>query len=76
MSKSIKNTVVCLCGGGSGTHILAGRLGSKGNFIVNVFTRKPQKWTKNITVQIPKEKKEVVGKLNVVSSNPKEVFKD
>jgi len=28
MSKN-KKTVVCLCGGGSGTHILAGTLGSK-----------------------------------------------
>jgi len=61
---------------GTGTHILAGTLGSKENFIVNVFTRNPQKWTKKITVQIPNEKKEVVGKINIVSSNPKEVFKD
>lgn len=76
MSKNNKNTVVCLCGGGTGTHILAGTIGSKGNFTVNVFTRKPEKWTKKITVQIPNEKKEVVGKINIISSNPKEVFKD
>ena len=56
MSKNKKNTVVCLCGGGTGTHILAGTLGSKENFTVNVFTRKPEKWTKKITVQIPNEK--------------------
>ena len=71
-----KKTVVCLCGGGTGTHILAGTIGSNENFIVNVFTRKPEEWTKEITVQIPNEKKEVVGKINIVSSNPEEVFKD
>ncbi len=75
MSKN-KKTVVCLCGGGTGTHILAGTIGAKENFIVNVFTRKPEKWTNEITVQSPSENKEFVGKINIVSSNPEEVFKD
>ena len=75
MSKN-KKPVVCLCGGGTGTHILAGTIGSKENFIVNVFTRKPEKWTNEITVQSPSENKEYVGKINIVSSNPEEVFKD
>ena len=61
MSKN-KKPVVCLCGGGTGTHILAGTIGSKENFIVNVFTRKPEKWTNEITVQSPSEKRNMLAR--------------
>ena len=62
MSKNNNKTVVCLCGGGTGTHILAGTIGANENFTVNIFTRKQEKWTKEITVQSTSENKEIIGK--------------
>ncbi len=40
-----KETItVCVCGGGNGSHMTAGYIGTKPGYVVNVLTRQPQKW--------------------------------
>eukprot|EP01080_Neovahlkampfia_damariscottae_P003329 gene3329-5768_t len=73
---------ICVCGGGSGSHVTAGYLGNKG-YKVNVLTRQPEKWNEGIQknggmiVHTRKngetEMSKVVGKINKVSSDAKEV---
>ena len=41
---------IVICGGGNGAHGTDGYVGSKSNFSVNVFTRRPKDWKKNILV--------------------------
>lgn len=39
-----------VCGGGNGAHATAGYAGSKSDLVVNVFTRRPTEWKKNLLV--------------------------
>eukprot|EP00817_Percolomonadidae_sp_ATCC50343_P003951 CAMPEP_0117429510 /NCGR_PEP_ID=MMETSP0758-20121206/9062_1 /TAXON_ID=63605 /ORGANISM="Percolomonas cosmopolitus, Strain AE-1 (ATCC 50343)" /LENGTH=406 /DNA_ID=CAMNT_0005216627 /DNA_START=18 /DNA_END=1234 /DNA_ORIENTATION=- len=75
---------VCICGGGNGSHVSAGYIGAKeGEFKVNVFTRQPEDWQAGIkenggmVVRTRKnsetEMKEIIGKINKVSSDISEV---
>jgi opine dehydrogenase len=80
---SEKKLVVCICGGGSGAHVTAGYLGNKPEFIVNVYTRQPQKWIDGMkehggmTVHTRRYAENdmvtIVGKINKVSSDAKDV---
>lgn len=43
---------VCICGGGSLGHVIAGYLGAKGA-CVNILTRRPGEWSKELAVTTP-----------------------
>jgi len=74
--------VICVCGGGSGSHVTAAYLGNKG-YTVNVLTRQPDKWNEGIKQNGgmllhlrkngEKDLTKVVGKINKVSSEGKDV---
>lgn len=66
-------TTICICGGGSLGHVIAGFLGAKENIKVNILTTKPNLWNDTLDIYAPKD--EVIkGKLNIVSSNPADVI--
>ncbi len=46
-------TNICICGGGSLGHVTAGYLAAKDNISVNILTRRPQAWRKNIEIHTP-----------------------
>ena len=64
---------VCICGGGSLGHVVAGYLGAKENVKVNILTRKPEKWEQQLEIETP-EGDTFTGKLHKISSNPQEVI--
>jgi len=68
---------ITVCGGGNGAHICAGYFGWKG-FKVNVLTRKPELWKKELTIttatSIWNHRGSFRGQLATVSNNPAEVI--
>jgi hypothetical protein len=68
-------TTICICGGGSLGHVIAGYLSSKNNISVNVLTQKPELWKKELIISTP-EGNSLSGKLNIVSNNPEDVVKN
>ena len=66
---------ICLCGGGSLGHVIAGWLSSKGKAEVSILTGSPDRWNKEINVFLP-ESEVLTGRLTSVSGNPEEVISD
>lgn len=66
---------ICICGGGSLAHVCAGVLSSQPEVEVNIFTRKPEKWSHQLEVT-DLNGKVYKGELNTISSNPEEALKD
>lgn len=66
---------LCVCGGGSLGHVIAGMVPSKEGVKVNILTRKPEKWQDKIEVFLP-DGKTVIGNLNKISSDPNEVISE
>lgn len=64
---------ICICGGGSLGHVVAGWLSAKGKARVNILTGKPERWHQSITIHLP-EGESIVGTLAKVSSDPAEVI--
>lgn len=64
---------ICICGGGSLGHVVAGYLGATKDVEVNLLTRCPDRWSDTIVVDTP-DGRELHGRLNIVSSDPKEVL--
>ena len=64
---------ICICGGGSLGHVIAGYLSAKKGIKVNVLTQRPQQWRHELSISTP-EGCTLVGKLNIVSSHPKEAL--
>lgn len=64
---------ICLCGGGSLGHVIAGWLSSKGKAEVSILTGSPDRWNKEINVFLP-ESEVLTGHLTSVSGNPAEVI--
>lgn len=62
---------ICLVGGGSLTHVIAGWLSRQG-MSVNILTRRPDAWAKSLTISTPKE--EFTAPLSTVSNNPADVI--
>ena len=60
---------VCICGGGSLGHVIAGYLSATKDVMVNVLTQRPERWSSEIVVDTP-DGRELRGKLNIVSSEP------
>lgn len=54
---------ICICGGGSLGHVIAGWLSAKGKAKVNILTGRPDSWGSTISVETPQE-----GVLNGVLS--------
>lgn len=64
---------VCICGGGSLGHVIAGYLSATKDVTVNILTQRPQLWKHELSISTP-EGETLTGTLNVVSSNPKEAL--
>lgn len=64
---------ITICGGGSLGHVCIGVLASRPGNDVNLLTRKPEDWQKEINVT-DCGGKVYAGKLNIVSDNPADVI--
>lgn len=62
------NKNICICGGGNLGHVIAGYIAAKGDTIVNVLTREPNRWHQTISVNLP-EGRTIEGKLNIITDN-------
>jgi opine dehydrogenase len=68
-------TQVCLVAGSKGTHMNAAWIGSKSQFVINIFTRRPEIFAKKTVTALYSNdpSKKTVGFINKVSNNPSEV---
>lgn len=66
---------ICICGGGSLGHVSIGMFGTRYGISVNLFTKRPQLWNKQITVTDP-HSNVLTGKISKVSDNPEKVISD
>ena len=64
---------ICICGGGSLGHVVAGYLAATKPVKVNVLTQRPERWSREIVVDTP-DGRVLHGGLNVVSSDPEEAL--
>lgn len=64
---------ICICGGGSLGHVIAGYLSAKNDVLVNILTQKPQQWNKCLTIYTP-EGGTLQGAINVISDKPAEAL--
>ena len=64
---------VCICGGGSLGHVIAGWLSARNHAKVNILTGRPEKWHKEIFVDTP-EGEILIGQVDKISSKPEEVI--
>ena len=64
---------ICICGGGSLGHVVAGYLAATKPVKVNVLTQRPERWSREIVVDTP-DGKVLYGGLNIVSSDPAEAL--
>lgn len=67
--------IICICGGGSLGHVIAGYISSKKNIHVNILTQKPELWKKELIITTP-DRETLFGKLNLVSNDPEKVVKN
>lgn len=72
-SKIYMKIKVCICGGGSQSHISSGVIGSNPNYEVNILTRHPEKWSHDFKT-IDLEGKEYKAHLAIITDNPEEVI--
>lgn len=64
---------LCICGGGSLGHVVAGVLSAKEKVIVNLLTERPSLWKHRITIYTP-DNDTLIGEIRKISSDPKEVI--
>eukprot|EP01017_Pseudomicrothorax_dubius_P027425 TRINITY_DN315_c0_g1_i4.p1 TRINITY_DN315_c0_g1~~TRINITY_DN315_c0_g1_i4.p1 ORF type:complete len:415 (+),score=83.93 TRINITY_DN315_c0_g1_i4:39-1283(+) len=71
MEKS-RRLQVAICGGGNGAHFSAAVIGSRADITVNVLTRRPEAWKREIVAHTAgsawENRGNIRGRLNVVSS--------
>lgn len=65
---------ICICGGGSLGHVIAGYLSAKKEVEVNILTQRPQLWKHELHISTP-EGSILHGKLSIISDNPEEVLR-
>ena len=65
---------VCICGGGNLGHVVAGFLAAQDNCEVNLLTRQPERWQRQLEITTP-EGEVLKGRLPTVSSEPAEVVR-
>lgn len=63
---------VCICGGGSLGHVIAGWLSAKGKADVNILTGRPELWSDSISVTTPDDGV-LTGRMSAVSKDPADV---
>lgn len=66
---------ICICGGGNLGHVTAGYFASQENVQVSLLTTKPDLWSQYLEV-VDGNGKTYKGKLEKISSDPKEVIPD
>lgn len=66
---------VCICGGGSLGHVIAGYLSAKKGLRVNILTRSPERWNTELQINTP-EGEVLQGRLHTISGNPQEALQD
>ena len=64
---------VCICGGGSLGHVIAGYLSAKKGLRVNMLTRSPERWSAELQINTP-EGEVLKGRLHTISDNPQEAL--
>lgn len=64
---------VCICGGGSLGHVIAGWLSARNHSKVNVLTNRPEKWNHEIVVDTPEGSK-LKGHIETISNLPEDVI--
>ena len=64
---------ICICGGGSLGHVVAGWLSSRKHAYVNILTNHPEKWNQNIVIGTP-EGSQLYGEISNISNNPADVI--
>ena len=69
------NRNICICGGGNLGQVIAGYIAAKKDVKVNVLTRKPNQWKKEIIVRLP-DNVTLKGRLNLVTDNAQEALSD
>lgn len=60
---------ICICGGGSLGHTIAGFVASQKDYNVSVLTRSPHRWSKSIEIT-DLNNKHFIGELSCVTDNP------
>lgn len=64
---------ICICGGGSLGHVIAGWLSARHHAEVSILTNHPSKWNNNIKVDTP-EGLILEGKITTISNKPEMVI--
>lgn len=64
---------ICVCGGGSLGHVIAGWLSSRNYAKVNILTNRPEKWNHRIEIGTPEGCK-LYGEISNISNNPADVI--
>jgi hypothetical protein len=64
---------ICICGGDSLGHVIAGYLSAKKDLEVNILTQRPQLWKHELQISTP-EGDTLCVKLNTVSDKPEEAL--
>lgn len=66
---------ICICGGGSLGHVIAGYLSAKKEVEVNILTQRPQLWKHELHIFTP-EGITLYGRLNSISDQPEEALRE
>lgn len=64
---------ICICGGGSLGHVIAGWLSARNHAKVSILTGRPEKWNKEIFVNTP-DGEILKGQIDKISSKPEDVI--
>lgn len=64
---------ICICGGGSLGHVIAGWLSAKGKAEVSVLTGHPDRWSPAVTIALP-DSGIITGHLETISGDPSDVI--
>ena len=66
---------ICICGGGNLGHVVAGFVAAQSQYEVCVLTRQPERWSKELTIEAPKDTI-YVGRLSGIYSNARHAVSD
>ena len=67
---------ICICGGGSLGHVIAGYLSANGKATVSILTNHPTAWQNKIEICVPDNGEMLIGNIACVSANPAEALLD
>ncbi len=75
IEECLEMKTLCICGGGSLGHVIAGWISAKSKAKVNILTGKPQLWGTSVSV-VTHQDGTLHGTLSKVSDSPEEVLRD